>query len=168
MALVSRFLALLALAALAGSVLLLIGRRSPLGRSAAEGRLWLAWVVATVATLGSLYYSEVAGFPPCDLCWYQRIAMYPMAVILPLGARRGDLGVRRYALPLAVTGGALSVYHYLLQHFPGLEAGACRPDNPCTLRWVWELGFVSIPFMALAAFTLITVLLTLPTEEPSP
>jgi disulfide bond formation protein DsbB len=125
-----------------------------------------AAAVAIVATLGSLYYSEVADFPPCRLCWFQRIGMYPLAVILPIAAWRRDRSVRWYALPLAVGGGLVSVYHVLIERYPSLESGSCDPTNPCSIIWVERLGYLTIPTMALSGFALIAVLLSLPQEIP--
>ena len=123
----------------------------------------VAFVVAVVATLGSLYLSEVADFLPCRLCWYQRIAMYPLPVILGVAWWRRDAGVRRYALPLAAIGMVISTYHVLVERFPSLEGSSvCEIANPCTIRWVERFGFVTIPTMALAAFALLTGLLVYP------
>ena len=119
----------------------------------------MAWLVALVATVGSLIYSEVIGFIPCKLCWYQRIAMYPLSVILLIGALRKETLARIYALPLALIGLAISIYHYSIQVWPTLDAGACDPNLSCSSRWVEVFGFISIPFMAGAGFTLIAVLL---------
>lgn len=125
-----------------------------------EYALFLAWLVALTATLGSLYYSEVANFTPCKLCWYQRIAMYPMSIILGIAAFTRDVRIRRYSLPIVSIGAAISAYHYLLHRFPSLESGAsCDPVAPCTVTWVWEFHFISIPFMALSGFAAIAVLL---------
>jgi disulfide bond formation protein DsbB len=125
-----------------------------------EQVLPLAWAVALTATLGSLYYSEVANFTPCKLCWYQRIAMYPLAIVLGIAALKRDLGVRLYVLPVVAVGAVMSTYHYLLQRFPSIESGAsCDPTAPCTATWVWEFHFISIPFMALSGFALIGSLL---------
>ena len=88
--------------------------------------LWLAWLVALAATVGSLYYSEVANFEPCSLCWYQRIAMYPLLVILLVGALTRDRFVARYALPLTIGGSILAIYNYLVQLFPGIEVACSR------------------------------------------
>lgn len=122
--------------------------------------LWLGWLMATVATLGSLYYSQVAHFIPCEYCWYQRIAMYPLTVILGIAAVRGDSTIRRYVFPLAVGGGLVSAYHYTIQHLPDLAAGSCATTTPCTAALVWKFDFVSIPFMALVSFAaIVTVLL---------
>lgn len=155
------FLAILALVALAAALVLTVyrivrgGGASDLGVPA----LWLAWLVALVATTGSLIYSEVIHFIPCRLCWFQRIAMYPMAVILLVGGIRRDLAVKFYALPLALIGLGISTWHYLVQLYPSLEGGACDPTNPCSARYVEAFGFISIPFMAGAGFTLIAALL---------
>jgi disulfide bond formation protein DsbB len=127
--------------------------------------LTVAAAVAVVATLGSLYFSEVADFPPCRLCWYQRIGMYPLAVVLPIAAWRRDRQVRWYALPLAVVGGAVSIYHVVIERFPSLESGACEITNPCSIVWVERFGYLTIPAMALSGFALIAVLLVLPQES---
>jgi disulfide bond formation protein DsbB len=127
--------------------------------------LVLAGLVAIASMLGSLYFSEVADFPPCRLCWYQRIAMYPLAVILPVAAWRRDPGVRRYAAPLAVVGGLIAVYHVLIERFPSLETGACELANPCTIIWVEEFGYLTIPAMALSGFVAICALLPYATRE---
>lgn len=121
--------------------------------------IWFAWMVAFVATIGSLVYSEIIHFPPCRLCWFQRIAMYPMAIVLLVGAVRRDFAVKYYALPLALIGLGISVYHYVLQRVPTLESGACDPSNPCSAIFVDIFGFISIPFMAGAGFIVIAVLL---------
>jgi disulfide bond formation protein DsbB len=128
--------------------------------------LVLAATVATVAMLGSLYYSEVADFPPCRLCWYQRICMYPLVPILGIAAARRDPSVRWYALPLVVTGAAISTWHVLVERLPSLESGACDPTNPCSIIWVEKFGYLTIPAMALSGFVVIGLLLALPQETP--
>jgi disulfide bond formation protein DsbB len=170
---VSLFLALLAVLAEVGAAVLVVTLAGRLLSPEAEWprrviasigplALVLAAVVATVATLGSLYYSEVADFPPCRLCWYQRIAMYPLVPILGIAAARRDRAVRWYALPLAVIGAAVSVWHVLVEHFPSLESGACDPVNPCSIVWVEQLGYLTIPAMALSGFVVIGLLVSLP------
>jgi disulfide bond formation protein DsbB len=129
-----------------------------------------AFAVATVAMLGSLYYSEIAGFTPCELCWYQRIAMYPLSPVLGIAAWRRDVQIRLYTLPLAGVGAMVAAYHALLQRFPSLSGDACDPSNPCTGIWVQEFGFVTIPVMALSGFLAIIVLLSLirsPVSRPT-
>lgn len=161
----STLVAILALVSL-GLAMALIGYRAFRGDGStpdlSRPALWLAWLVALVATVGSLIYSEVIHFEPCRLCWYQRIAMYPMAIVLLVGAIRREAVVKFYALPLAVVGLGISAWHYLIQTFPSLSSSAsCDPDVPCSAKYVDVFGFISIPFMAGAGFTLITVLLLL-------
>lgn len=171
------FFSLLALTALIGAValtvLLLAARREPDGQAAmllddlAPAALPLAAVVAAAAMGGSLYFSEVLGYVPCTLCWYQRIAMYPLAPVLGIAAVRGDPSVRIYGWVLAGSGAVISVYHYVIQWLPDLEATSCSPDNPCSAVWVREFGFVSIPFMALCGFLGIAALLAVAARRPS-
>ncbi len=124
-----------------------------------ESALRLAWIASLVAAGGSLYLSEILHYPPCVLCWWQRIAMYPLVLVLGAGALRNDGAVRWYALPLAGAGALVAGYHTLVQRVPGLDrATSCGVDAPCNVMWVREFGFVSIPVMALAAFLLIAVL----------
>ena len=174
---VSTFLALLAVVAELGAVTLAVTLlvrvvspttgwpRRVLG-SVEPVALVLAAAVAIVATLGSLYYSEVAHFPPCRLCWYQRICMYPLAPILAIAAGRRDRSVRWYALPLVLVGACLSTWHILVEHFPSLESGACDPLNPCSIVWVEKFGYLTIPAMALSGFAAIGLLLAVPRESP--
>jgi disulfide bond formation protein DsbB len=120
----------------------------------------LAWLVATVATLGSLYYSEIANFVPCRLCWYQRICMYPLAVILLVGLLLRDRRVRWYAMPFVVVGAPVSLYHWLVERVDFFAKGSsCSVEAPCTVPWFEELGYVTLAFMALSAFLLIGTLL---------
>jgi disulfide bond formation protein DsbB len=156
------------IAVIAGLVLIVGSRFSPALADARRTVQWalagnelvLAFVVAATATLGSLYFSEIAHFEPCKFCWFQRIAMYPVAVILGIAAWRKDRGIRLYAMTLAGIGGAISAYHYLIQQFPNLSSGECSVGVPCTAAWFWQFGFITIPWMALSAFALIIVVLT--------
>ena len=117
--------------------------------------LWIAWLVALATTLGSLYYSEIAHFTACKLCWYQRIAMYPLSITLLVAAVRRDRRVVWYVAPIATIGAAFAVYQTQLQAFPSQHSSFCTTAEPCTIRYVWEFGFVSLPFMALSAFVFI-------------
>ncbi len=122
--------------------------------------LWLAGAVAAFATIGSLYLSESVGLIPCKLCWYQRIAMYPLAVILPIAAFRKDVMARLPVVVLATIGAGIAVYHRLLQAFPSLDSGSCSAVGPsCSSPLIKEFGFVTIPYMALSAFILIIALM---------
>ena len=121
----------------------------------------LAAAVALTCTLGSLYLSEVAKFPPCILCWYQRIAMYPLVVVLGVAALRRDRSVAWYGVPLAVVGLGISIYHYLVERFPDSVSFSCSADVPCSTVWVWKFHFLSIPAMAGIGFAAIISLLLL-------
>ena len=176
---VTLFFALLAVGAEAAVVLLatltLGARLSPAvaaWREQALGAIGpkafgLALVVATVATSGSLYLSEVAHFVPCRLCWYQRAAMYPLVPLLAVMLWRRWFRARWAVLAIAVAGGSVSAWHILIERFPTLETGACDPDNPCSLIWVRRLGYLTIPTMALSAFALIAALM-LAARPPAP
>ncbi len=146
----------------------LAGARDWLGDAFRDVGVWIAAAVATSSTVGSLIYSEYFDLIPCRLCWYQRIAMYPLVVILILAAvRRDNPGARRYGIPLAIIGTAIAGYHYLIQQFPSLESGSCSLEAPCSSPYVWQYGFISIPYMALAGFTLILLLLFTIEKTPS-
>ncbi|MEH7414435.1 disulfide oxidoreductase [Neobacillus drentensis] len=120
--------------------------------------LLLSWVAAIIATLGSLYFSEVMHFIPCTLCWYQRIFMYPLTIILGVAFYRNDQGIYRYVLPLSIIGMLISGYHTLLQKIPYLQQfEMCTTGVPCSKDYINWLGFITIPILAFIAFTLITV-----------
>lgn len=122
----------------------------------------LAWATAVVATLGALFVGEVMGQTPCGLCWYQRIAMFPLALLLGIAAYRGDTEARIYALPLAVIGGAIAAFHSLL--YAGLVPETIEPCGAgpsCASADMTILGGLPLPFLSLAAFAAITVLLLL-------
>ena len=123
-----------------------------------ENALIFIWTVALIATLGSLYFSEVRGFEPCMLCWYQRILMYPIVLISGVALFQKNA---RIALTLAIfafIGGGISLYHYGIQKLRYLSdsAPACG-DVPCTGQYINYLGFITIPFLALIAFLLIAI-----------
>jgi disulfide bond formation protein DsbB len=123
--------------------------------------LYLAWLVSIIATGGSLYFSEVMQFVPCNLCWWQRILMYPLVLLLGVASYTNDRGVARYALPLSIMGMGVSTYHYLGQKVPGfLPPSVCRGGVPCSGEYINWLGFITIPLLAFTAFTLITVILS--------
>jgi len=137
------------------------GRRGVVrhAREAPRAFLGSAWLVTTVAMAGSLYLSDVAGLVPCLLCWYQRIAMYPLVLLLGVATVWTDGRVWRYALPLSVAGFLIAVYHVTIQYRPALAVVECSATAPCTSRYLHVYGFVSIPVMAGAAFLLVSGLL---------
>jgi disulfide bond formation protein DsbB len=120
--------------------------------------LYLAWIVSLVDTLGSLYFSEIKGYIPCELCWFQRIAMYPLSIILGIAAYDNDKNMKKYVLPLSIIGGCISIFHYLEQKVPAMSAiKTCTKGVPCNVDYINWLGFITIPFLALIAFSLITL-----------
>ena len=115
--------------------------------------LYLAWIIALIATVGSLFFSEVMDLPPCVLCWYQRIAMYPLVVIIGVGIVTNDARMKNYALPVCLIGLAISIYHNLLYYGILPESIApCVEGISCSSRQIEWLGFITIPLMALTAF----------------
>lgn len=154
---------------LAGAFLLcvvaaLAGARRLLGlvRSAIWGyELWAAFVVSSIATGGSLFFSEIAQFVPCELCWYQRICMYPLSIITLLAAISGDFRVARLLLPLPLVGACISVYHLLVENGVVGQSSTCLLSAPggCATKWINEFGYVTIPTLALTAFVLLIELL---------
>lgn len=122
--------------------------------------IYAAWFIALTATVGSLFFSEVMNLPPCVLCWYQRIAMYPLVIIIAAGIVMNDARMKYYALPISVGGLAIAVYHNLLYY--GLipeSITPCTQGISCTSVQIEWFGFVTIPFLSLTAFVLITLLL---------
>lgn len=124
-----------------------------------ETIMLLLWVQALIATMGSLFYSEVLGYVPCDLCWMQRIFMYPLVIIYGVALFKRDLSSALSGLFLSGIGFFISLYHYLIQKLPALqEIGGTCDIVPCNLQYVNYFGFVTIPFLAGLAFLIIIVL----------
>jgi disulfide bond formation protein DsbB len=114
---------------------------------------YLAWFIALAATVGSLFFSEVMDLPPCVLCWYQRIATYPLVLIIGTGIILRDRRMKIYALPLCLAGLAVSVYHNLLYYgFIPEAITPCTEGVPCNAVQIEWLGFITIPLMGLGAF----------------
>jgi disulfide bond formation protein DsbB len=173
MQLLSALLALLAV----GGTLVLLAARLLAGKSEAAAAfvdgvrplaLPLSFAVSGFAMFGSLWFSEAANYNPCRLCWYQRTAMYPLAVITLVALIRRAVvrgadtqrEITPYALPLAGVGVVISTYHYIVEWYPMLESNVCAIDVPCTTIWFREFGFVTLPFMALCGFVSIIILLS--------
>ena len=147
-----------ALVLLLGAAVVFIAALVPAGRVELSRRAPVIVAIAAVgATAGSLYFSEIADYVPCTYCWYQRIAMYPMAVIVPLAIVFKDRSILRYSLALAGIGLAISVYHIQLQLFPEQSSNSCELNSPCTAKWVEAFGFMTIPQMAGTTFLIIVV-----------
>jgi hypothetical protein len=170
---VQTFCALLAVMALVLGLVVVVARvtRRRATSAALAGELGrvapgLAAAIAVGSMAGSLYFSEVAHYVPCTLCWYQRIAMYSLAVVLTVAALRRDRGIRPYAVVLAALGLVVSTYHWLLERFPSLDTGACSSVVPCDVVWFERFGFVTLPFMAGCGFLAVLALTTLPPPAP--
>jgi len=124
--------------------------------------VFASWVIATASTLGALFFSEVMKLPPCVLCWYQRIFMFPLVLLLPIGLFPFDPKVVRYVLPLSLIGTGIAVFQMLLVAGVIPESVTpCSRGVPCSETQIEWFGFVSIPLLSALAFTLITLLLIL-------
>jgi disulfide bond formation protein DsbB len=152
-------------------LLRLAGLRTPLAglRAAIEGyELWLAFLVAAIATGGSLFFSEVAHFVPCELCWFQRICMYPLSITTLLMALADDRRAARYLLPLPVVGAGIAIYHILVENGVVRQAQSCLLSAPggCATKWVNEFGYMTIPTLALTGFLLVIAFLAASAVDP--
>ncbi len=122
--------------------------------------LFSCWLLATISTLGAIFLGEVMGLTPCVLCWYQRIAMFPLVLILAAGLFPLDARVVRYALPLAAIGWATAVFHLLVSEGIVSEAMTpCTAGVPCSQRLIEWFGFLTIPMLSVAAFSIISAML---------
>jgi len=125
--------------------------------------LVFAFLIALIATSGSLFYSQIMGFDPCELCWFQRIFMYPLVVLLGIALFKKDGNITDYALSLSVIGGAISLYHNYMYYSNGGLNALCQLASidaiSCVKRYIFEFGYVTIPLMSLTAFLLIIMFL---------
>lgn len=120
--------------------------------------LFIAWITAILAMLGSLYFSEIKGYTPCELCWYQRILMYPLVIILGIAFYHNDKKIYRYVMPLSIFGIMMSGYHYGIQKFPFMsQLATCTKGVDCSNSYTGYFGFITIPLMAFVAFVIITI-----------
>src|SRR3990170_6468181 len=123
--------------------------------------MYLTFLQVWVAVLGSLYFSEIKGLTPCFLCWVQRIFMYPLIFIFTVAILRKDKNVAYYVLPLSITGALVGLYQYLLQMTPlsRVELATCSATAPCSAIQVMFFGFITIPFLSMTAFIVISALM---------
>jgi disulfide bond formation protein DsbB len=147
-------------------LLALVGVRGPLDwiRRLLWGyELWAAFVVAAIATGGSLFFSQIANFPPCELCWFQRICMYPLSITTLWMAWNNDNRASRYLLPLPIVGACVSIYHLLIENNVIKEPQACLASatGGCATKWINEFGYMTIPTLALTGFLLLIGFLVL-------
>ncbi len=162
------FFAMLSLATLVFGVIVVIARLIKANSLLSEVKkiaLPLAALITTTAMLGSLYFSEIVNYKPCQLCWYQRFAMYPLAIFLIVANFKKFKFTKIIAVSIALVGGSVSTYHWFLERFPDLDAGVCDAKLPCEFIWFENFGFVTLAFMAFTAFFTTIVLVTLSPQE---
>jgi len=126
------------------------------------GILFLTWVLVSASTLGSIFFSYIMDFAPCVLCWYQRIFLFPLVIILATGLFPFDKRVIAYSLPLAIIGWFVALYHNLL--YSGIipqELQPCSKGVSCTEKYIDLFGFITIPMLSLISFSIIILLLIL-------
>ncbi|NMD72005.1 disulfide bond formation protein B [Bacillus sp. DNRA2] len=123
-----------------------------------ETLLFIAWAASVIAMFGSLYFSEIQKFEPCELCWYQRILMYPLVIIQVIAIIKKDYHITLYTMILSGLGALISLYHYSIQKIPFMADNAVSCGRiPCTGQYINWFGFVTIPFLALTAFVVIFI-----------
>lgn len=121
--------------------------------------LFIAWVISLVATLGSLFFSEVMNYPPCVLCWYQRICIYPLVLVLGMGLLFDDKSVFKFTLPQVFVGWGIALYHNLLYYkWIPENLAPCKRGISCTSIHLEWLGFITIPLLSFIAFTLLLII----------
>ena len=122
-----------------------------------KNALLFAFIVALIATSGSLFYSEIAGYDPCKLCWFQRIFMYPLIILFGIALIKKTRSVVHYAIPMSIIGGFIAAYHYAIQRL-NYSASCSADGTSCTAKYMFHYGYITIPMMALTAFILIIIL----------
>lgn len=131
-----------------------------------DNLLYIAWITAVASMVGSLYFGEVLGLVPCSLCWYQRITMYPLVLIIGVAIVKKDRHFYQYALPLSIIGGAIAFYQNLLYYNVIQERlTPCTFGISCTTKYIQLLGFIDIPLLSLLSFVLITAILLIHKNE---
>lgn len=130
-------------------------------------KIKMAWIVSIIATCGSLYLSEVMKFVPCEFCWFQRIFMYPLTILLGIAVWKEEKHIITYVLPMSIIGGCISLTHYLKQMVPAFNkiVPCSNIGVPCSAKYLEWFGFITIPFMCLVAFIMITTFLILAKKE---
>lgn len=125
----------------------------------------ISWFISLCGTIFSLIFSELLKLLPCDLCWYQRMAMYPLVLILGIGMLRKDPQVSSYAFPFTFIGLLISVYQITIQTFPSSSMKTCSVGVSCTEDQLNLFGFITIPMLSFVGFLLITILLCLKSNK---
>lgn len=123
-----------------------------------ENWLLSMWAVALIATLGSLYFSEIKGYIPCTMCWYQRIFMYPIVLIGLIALIQKNITIAWTTASFSFIGGCISLYHYSIQKLTFLQDSAPECGGvSCTGQYINYFGFITIPFLAFVAFAFIFI-----------
>lgn len=135
------------------------GKLKALQTEHSRNAMMLACYVAIFCMMGSLYLSDIALLIPCQYCWYQRIAMYPLGLLLGVALLKKEHSIRPYALMLSGIGALTSLYHIKMQLFPDSHKSSCSEFAPCTVKYLEVFGFMSIPMMAFTGFALIFALM---------
>ncbi|MEK6856568.1 MAG: disulfide bond formation protein B [Nanoarchaeota archaeon] len=141
------------------SLLVKISFIEDLKNSLRKNSLLLAFMISLMASLGTLFYSEILGYAPCTLCWIQRAFMYPIPVILGVALLNKNSGVKKHAIFLATIGALIAAYHYVVQMFQLSTICGANSEIPCNVAYAIELGYITIPMMSLTAFALIIILM---------
>jgi len=118
--------------------------------------LVISFILVTTATMGSLFYSEILGYVPCELCWYQRILMYPMSLLFLFALTYRDDRIYKYTLPISIIGALLSGFHYISQFIA--FTNTCSIGQDCALKFVFHYGYITIPLMAFTIFVLVGII----------
>lgn len=132
------------------------GKSNPIVGWFGRNGLLFGFIISMIAMLGSLFYSEIASYTPCEMCWYQRILMYPQTLLFLIAMVKKDHGITKYILWLCGLGALVAAYHYLLQL--GLAPAPCSAvgiSTSCSQRFVLQFGYITIPMMAFSAFLFI-------------
>lgn len=122
-----------------------------------EFSLFIAWIVALVATLGSLYFGEILKWEPCSLCWYQRICLFPLVIILGIATYRRDYKISVYCIPQVIIGLIFAIYQYLYPHLAPYigPVKLCTLNTDCSYVYFEFLGFITLPFLSIVNFVII-------------
>ena len=122
--------------------------------------IFVCWIIASVSTLGSLFFSEIMELPPCALCWYQRVFMFPLVIVFLIGLFPFDKSIIKYAFPLALAGWGFAFYHYLLYTgFIPESIQPCSQGVSCSETYLDLFGFLTIPMLSLISFSTLVALL---------
>lgn len=161
---ISKSLTILTVIAQIAIIVLIISankKSSKLNQFFVRNTLFFSFILALVSTLGSLFYSDIAGYEPCKLCWIQRIFMYPQTILLGMAAYKKDKGIIKYSIILSIIGALIALYHYLIQRgtITGVPCSAVGYSANCSQVFVMTFGYITIPLMALTAFLLMTLLM---------